>query len=284
MRSLFSFWHFDFITIGFVALLCLLYLYAIDFKLRKYCSYFFSGIFLLIICVDSPLHFLGEKYLFSAHMTVHVLLLLITAPLLVAGIPPENKFKRILVIFSKKISAALFATWIGGVFIMWFWHIPFIFNQLIKMQHATNSNMHLMSSLMYIHLFSLLIAGIILSWPIINPYSQHRISSLSAVLYLSTACIFCSLLGLLITFAPVGMYTQYTHPMYPDVYLSSIRNEWGISEAADQQMGGLIMWVPCCIIYLSVSMYLLVTWFENKDAKASLPNQLLKNDIARSQK
>jgi putative membrane protein len=128
----------------------------------------------------------------------------------------------------------------------------------------------MMSGLMYIHLFILLVAGIIFSWPVINPYSEYRISALSGVLYLSTACIFCSLLGLLITFAPVGTYTQYTHLMNSDVYLSTIRNKWGISEAADQQIGGLIMWVPCCLIYLSVSMYLLVSWFDHKKEASSL--------------
>jgi len=67
MRSLFSYWHFDSITIGFVVLLCLLYLYALRFKLIKCSIYFFTGILLLLVCVASPLHFIGENYLFSSY-------------------------------------------------------------------------------------------------------------------------------------------------------------------------------------------------------------------------
>lgn len=270
MRSLFSYWHFDPIIIAFVVVLCVLYFYALNFKVVKNCFYFFSGILILIICVASPLHFIGENYLFSAHMAIHVLLLLIAAPLLVKGIPTENKFKKTLRSFSNKIIAIPFAAWFIGVVIMWFWHIPYIFDQLFIMNHETQSVNHNMGALMYVHLLSILVAGLIFSWPVINPYHQYRISPLSGVLYLSTACIFCSLLGLLITFARPGMYTGYTHSMDQDVYLSMIRNKWGISEPADQQMGGLIMWVPCCLIYLSASMYLLVSWFNTKKEQSSI--------------
>jgi cytochrome c oxidase assembly factor CtaG len=80
---------------------------------------------------------------------------------------------------------------------------------------------------------------------VITPYAEYRLSPPKAVLYLSGACVFCSLLGLLITFAPAGTYRQVT--------------------AADQQTGGLIMWVPCCFVYLSASMYLLIRWFSLKE-------------------
>jgi cytochrome c oxidase assembly factor CtaG len=48
-----------------------------------------------------------------------------------------------------------------------------------------------------------------------------------------------------------------------------IRNKWKISAAVDQQIAGLIMWVPCCLIYLTASMILLIKWFdENEPGKA----------------
>lgn len=272
MRSLFSYWHFDSITLGFVVLLCLLYLYALRFKLKKCSVYFFTGILLLLVCVASPLHFIGEHYLFSAHMTAHVLLLLIAAPLMIAGIPEENRFKKGLIKLSEILSKKPFVSWLAGVSIMWFWHIPYIFNQLFVMHDMSHGSAHSMSAFMYIHMLSLLMAGIIFSWPIINPYPQYRLASLAGVLYLSSACVFCSLLGLLITFAPVGTYTNYIGTMDAYGYLPMIRNSWGISAAADQQMGGLIMWVPCCFIYLSASMYLLIKWFDNKKEAPSFSN------------
>ncbi len=276
MHSIFSYWQFDIITISFIVLLCLLYLYSINFKLINRSIYFFSGIIILLVAVASPLHFIGENYLFSAHMISHVLVLLIAAPLIVAGIPQENRFKNFFIKFSEILCRMPFTAWITGVSIMWVWHVPYIFNQLFMMHGMSAGAAHSMNALMYVHMLSLLIAGFIFSWPVINPYRQQSIGSLTAVLYLSTACVFCSLLGLLITFAPVGTYSHYLNAMDMYGYSSLIRNEWGISAATDQQMAGLIMWVPCCFIYLSASMYLLIKWFDHKDAPSFSKINLIK--------
>jgi len=44
-----------------------------------------------------------------------------------------------------------------------------------------------------------------------------------------------------------------------------IKNKWGISSEMDQQIAGLIMWVPCCFIYLTAAMVLLKKWFKEKE-------------------
>ncbi len=259
MPSLFSYWNFTPAIILFLAALCLLYGYAIRFKLKKQSIYFFAGIILIIVCVASPLHFIGKNYLFSVQMLSHVVILLIAAPLLVAGIPEENKFKKYFILFSKKIRIPFFY-WIAGEAVMWVWHVPYIFNQMFFGQGV---------DLRYIQLLSLLIGGMIFSWPVINPYRQFRLSALAGVLYLSTACAFCSILGLLITFAPVGIYTHYINIADPYGYLPMIRNGWKISAAADQQAAGLTMWVPCCFIYLTASMVLLIEWFDSDNTDYS---------------
>ncbi len=264
MRALFNYWDFNLITVALIFLLCLFYFYLCHFKLKKQAVYFFSGIVLLIICTSSPLHFLGEHYLFSAHMITHTIVLLLAAPLMVAGIPQENRFKNKLILLSERTKKYPFYFWITGVAMMWIWHVPFIFNHMFTMHQMMGGTMQPMSVLHYLHTISLLFAGIVFCWPIIHPYT-FKMPILKSVLYLTTACIFCSLLGLLITFAPVGIYTPYltVRDMYG--FLPMIRNDWGISVATDQQIGGLIMWVPCCFIYLSAAMYLLLGWFnENK--------------------
>ena len=258
MRSIFSYWHFDPIVILFLSALSIFYFYAIHFRLKAKSLYFLAGILLIIVCVASPLHFLGEHYLFSAHMVSHVLLLLIAAPLLVAGIPKENRFKKnLLSLSTNKIKIFAFC-WFTGVGIMWFWHIPYIFNQAGM-------------GLMYWQWLSLLIGGIVFCWPVINPYREYRIPSLSAVLYLSTACVFCTILGLMITFAPIGIYSHYINITDSYGYLNLIRDQWKISAGMDQQAAGLIMWVPCCFIYLAASMIILIKWFDSKEIYTS-PN------------
>jgi cytochrome c oxidase assembly factor CtaG len=264
MNSLLTYWSFDYITVVFIGLLCLFYLYALYGRLKKRSAYFFAGIFLLIFCVASPLHFLGENYLFSAHMLSHTLILLVAAPLLVLGIPPENRFKNSFISISKKVSKSPLAGWLTGVCIMWFWHIPTIFNRLTMMNDMSMNSSQIMSLLSYIHILSLLLAGMIFCLPIINPYTEFRLMPLKGVLYLTSACVLCSILGLLITFAPAVVYTHYLQFNNASGFSSLIRNDWGISKEVDQQIGGLIMWVPCCFIYLSASMSLLIRWFDSK--------------------
>jgi len=266
MRSIFSYWRFDILTITFIVGLCVLYFFAVNFKIKKRSFYFFSGIFLLILCISSPLHFFGENYLFSAHMLSHVLIILIAAPLIVAGIPAENKFKKTLLALSKIRKPII--CWFVGVGIMWLWHIPYIFNSLFAMPAMGSS--HSMNPLMFLEIVCLLIAGTIFSWPVINPYKEYRIAGIAGVLYLSTACVFCSILGLLITFAPLGTYFHYQHLVEGYGYLPMIRNDWKISAAVDQQIAGLIMWVPCCLIYLIASMILLIKWFDEKQSEKNI--------------
>ncbi|MDQ2753633.1 MAG: cytochrome c oxidase assembly protein [Bacteroidota bacterium] len=270
MRSIYSYWSFDFITIAFILFLCLFYLYIIKFHLQKQSLNFLAGIFLLLLCVCSPLHFIGENYLFSIHMLTHTIILLIAAPLLVAGVPKNNRFRKAFFSFSKKTHHAPFVCWLTGVMIMWIWHVPAIFNHLF-MPGMMPMEMHHMNALSYFHMLSLLVAGMVFCLPIINPYSSCRISPASGVLYLTSACVFCSLLGLLITFAPQGIYTHYTNIQDMYGFLPMIRNDWNISAATDLQAGGLIMWVPCCFIYLTASMVLLIKWLENKSESPAVP-------------
>ena len=260
MNSIYSYWNFDPGIMALLAGISFGYLFIIGFRFRKQSLYFFAGILLIFFCETSPLHFLGENYLFSAHMLVHVLILLIAAPLLVAGIPAENRLKRQFLNLSATLFKNPYLAWIVGVGIMWFWHIPYIFNQLFSMQPMGGA--HSMNGLMYIHLLSILNAGIIFCWPILNPYQEFRMAAPKGVLYLSSACVFCTILGLMITFASVGLYSHYINGMDSYGYLPTIRNGWKITPEVDQQMAGLIMWVPCCMLYLSASMLLLINWFK----------------------
>ncbi|HEU5053504.1 MAG TPA: cytochrome c oxidase assembly protein [Hanamia sp.] len=258
MNALLSYWSFDPLIILFIILNCLLYLFTVRFKIASKAYYFLGAILLILLCETSPLNFLGENYLFSAHMLSHMLIVLLAGPLIVASLPAENRFQKQLIFFSNKIARAPIIAWLCGVANMWFWHIPSIFNRLFMMNGSA-------SALMFLHFLILLLAGMLFSWPIINPYKKSRLKPLAAVIYLSTACVFCSLLGLIITFSHIGTYTPYLNITDRFGFLPLIRNKWNISVSVDQQMAGLIMWVPGCFIYLSASMVLLIKWFGGKE-------------------
>lgn len=268
MKDLFLQWHIDIVMLIFIIALIFLYLFIVKLRLNKQSVYFFSGLFFFIIATISPLHFLGMNYLFSAHMASHVMLLLLAAPLLLLSIPAENRFTKPLLIFSKKIRASVFLCWLTGVSIMWFWHVPFIYNRLFTMNMPMMH--HSMNLLSYVHHFSLLFAGMLFAWPLLNPYPNYRIHPLAGIAYLSTACIFCSLLGLLITFAPQGLYTNHLSLNSNDFFSTMIKSKWSITAATDQQAAGLIMWVPCCFIYITGCMFLLKRWYDEKEETATL--------------
>lgn len=222
---------------------------------RKQLTCFVASVLVISVSTSLPKALLGNHYIFSAQMITHVLLLLVAAPLFVLSIPADNYFQHPL----KKISALLqrwaFICWFTGVGIMWFWHIPVIFHlmQTHSMQHTSHS----VPFLGIAHALSLWFAGIVFSWVVIGPYARYRIPPLTGILYLTTACAGCSLLGLLITFAPDGVYN--TMPA------AAPAGEWDIIRTTDQQMAGLIMWVPCCFIYLAGVLYLIKQWLYEKD-------------------
>ena len=114
MKNVFSYWHVDMGMMIFIIALTFLYLFMINFIFHKKSLYFFTGLLFFVIAVASPLHFLGMHYLFSAHMVAHITLLLIAAPLMVAGIPPENRFKKGLLFLSKQMHSAPVVCWLAG--------------------------------------------------------------------------------------------------------------------------------------------------------------------------
>ena len=220
---------------------------------------------LLILCFFSPLHILSAQYLFSAHMTVHVILLLCIGPLLVLSLSPNAKQFHSLFDFIKQHPIL---SWLAGVAIMWFWHVPVIFNSAMSSMHHSS-----LDFISVIEAMSLIVAGILFSAPIIHPNRKYRIDALSGVVYLFTACIACSLLGLLITFAPTNTYHHFLS-MHDEFGLNKMILQSGATQSTDQQAAGLIMWVPCCLIYVTGAMYLLVHWFKQKEEAVAYSNKL----------
>lgn len=253
MKQILTYWSFDLWSLMTVLTVIAFIVITKSFKKRYIVS---IAILLLLVCLFSPLHILSAYYLFSAHMIVHVILLLCIGPLLVMSLPSNKKQLNSLYLFFKNHPAL---GWLSGIGIMWFWHVPVIFNSAMASMHQSNFN-----SISLIESLSLVTAGILFGAPVLHPDKQYRLDALSGVVYLFTACIGCSLLGLLITFAPAGMYHHFLS-MHDQYGFNQIILKAGITQEIDQQAAGLIMWVPCCLIYVTGAMYLLVQWFKQKE-------------------
>jgi cytochrome c oxidase assembly factor CtaG len=73
--------------------------------------------------------------------------------------------------------------------------------------------------------------------------------ALAGVLYLFAACVACTVLGIVVTFSPVEVCSAYMHPVDALGVVPLLRDGWGMSCKADQELGGLLMWVPACLVY-----------------------------------
>jgi cytochrome c oxidase assembly factor CtaG len=265
-------WHFD--TSILVLAICIVYLYykIAANRRQKDVFCFWTAICLFLLLEFSPLHFLGMHYYFSAHMITHVIVLLICGPLFVISIPNKNASPtpKNLQILSFLLYKHAWLAWFAGVGLMWFWHIPVVFDASF-----TAMNNHF-SIIPLLHAGSMLIAGMLFSWPLFGPFKNYHIHPLSGIVYLFTACTSCSLLGLLIAFAPLNTFHYYTN-LSNSMNMGGL-NPWGLSVKSDQQAAGLIMWVPCCFVYLTACIYLLQRWF--RESAVQKNNQLVKLNIS----
>jgi putative membrane protein len=202
--------------------------------------YFLAGVLVLLLDLVSPLDALADQYLFSAHIVQHLVLAMVVPPLLIAGLPALRL---------PAVSAPV--AWLLAVGSMVFWHIPVVFNAALA-----NDGVHIVQHL------SFLVTGIIF-WS-----TLRRLPPLTAISYLFGSCLICSVLGAALTFARPGLYPAYLNPEDRLGLLPLIREGWGLDPKTDQQLGGLLMWVPGCFIYLSAILITVFRWYGMKEETA----------------
>lgn len=212
---------------------------------------FAAGMLVLVGALVSPLHALGGA-LFSAHMTQHVLLMGVAAPLLVMGAPliaftwalPRHGRRTVSRVLN---SQPLHATWysltrpfvaslLHGAAI-WVWHAPALYAASVTSEtvHAAQHASFMLSALLF--------------WWAMRERARHGV----AVLYVFATAVHSTLLGALLAFAHDVFYTPYI----------ATAPAWGLTPLEDQQIGGLIMWVPGGLIYLAAAMVLFASWLRH---------------------
>jgi cytochrome c oxidase assembly factor CtaG len=261
-----STWHFETWVLATSILLIIGYVYATRGYLNKYTILFLTGVVVFFLTLSSPLSMLGKTYLFSANMIQHITLLLIVPLLLLLGLPP-SLIERVP---ARSLPATIMRTlghpiiaWFFGVGAMWIWHLPSLHEAVLRNE-----------SLYIVQQISFIVFGIIFWWPVFAPINRMRLSPLPSTLYLASACLGCSILGILITFASVGLYPAYLNPVDTYGILSVIRNDLCITPGVDQQIGGLTMWVPGCLIYLFASMLTLARWYRSPEDEGLIEQTL----------
>jgi putative membrane protein len=235
------------------AALAIGYLAAIRKHAWNRSPYFLGGVLLLLLDLVSPIDTLGDRYLLSAHIAQHFLLALVIPPLLLLGTPPWLAKAALKGPPLNKLERALGqppVSWLLGVGAMLAWHLPPLFNAALA-----NDALHVFQHL------SFLVTGTIFWWPILGPLEDRHLQPRGAASYLFSACVCCSLLGAFLTFGPVGLYPAYLNPDDRLGILRLVRDSWGLDPKNDQQLGGMVMWVPGCFVYLSAIVSTVMRWY-----------------------
>jgi putative membrane protein len=202
-----------------------------------------------LLALASPVATLASRYLFSAHMAQHLLLLLIV-PLCGILAWPSPKELANSGRSPRPRRGSVPIGWAAGVGAMWLWHIPALCTASMRSPIVLD-----------IQIVSLIVAGAAFWWPVFSPIIECRMPPHLAATYLFAGCVGCSLLGIYITFSPVSVCPLYANPTGSSDLLRLIREQWGFSHRVDQQVGGLLMWVPACMIYLLAILTKLSSWY-----------------------
>jgi len=253
-------WNFDPSILTGTAIIVGLYLYAVgplrkrqhlaEQVQRRQVVYFLLGVFLMFLALVSPLDELGDSYLFSAHMVQHLFLTVVGPPLLLLGTPawlvkPLLRQRHAFLIARVLTFPAIAFFLYNADF--WLWHAPPLYDATLE-----NEAIHILEHLTFI------VFGVIAWWPIFSPLEEGlpRLSLGGQILYLFFSGMPTVALGAGLTFSP---------PLYAP-YISAPRI-WGISAATDQQLGGLIMWIPGNILYIAIMSALFIRWMQKQEAK-----------------
>lgn len=218
---------------------------------RRQMFLFYSGVVILYVAAAGPIHELADRYLVSAHMLQHLLLMLVVAPLLLAGIP--GWFWSAFVQSGRSLQIARLITHplvvlavFNGVFLIT--HLP----EAVDLQ-LRDWWFHLM-----VHVLQLG-AGILLWWPILNNAPElPRLSYPYQMMFLFAQSLIPSVLAGVLTFARGAVY-----PAYADA-----PRLWGISITEDQQMAAAIMKILGTLILWSFIGVAFFKWYAKEDAEA----------------
>lgn len=218
--------------------------------------WFAVAVVVLVLAFVSPVGVLADGYLFSAHMVQHLLLLLIVPLGLMLFLPRQWVESLLSRPRLSKVNAVLsmpIIGWVAGLGAMWFWHIPTLCSA------ATQND-----ALGMVRNGTFIAAGLAFWWPIYAPLVRYRLDPLLAVIYLFSACAGCTLLGIYITFTPVTVCPAFANPVDRIGILTSLYQS-GFSPMVDQQLGGLLMWVPPCSLYICAILSVLCRWYAMED-------------------
>lgn len=253
-HDLWSTWTLDFPLLGMLALAAAWYVLGVGHLwarapasrglTRRHCAAFAAGFLAILLALVSPIDGAGGA-LFTAHMIQHLLLVIVAAPLIVLGEP----LTAYLWGLPQGARRAVGAAWKGASHLRWawrqlrrapvawtlhvglllMWHLPRMYDLAM-----VNGSVHILEHALF------LVSALLFWWVVFDRRSRASAGTLVAFLFL--AMLQSTLLGAFLTMA--------RRPLYFAHYGTTAA--WGLTPLEDQQLAGLIMWIPAGTVYLIV--------------------------------
>lgn len=226
---------------------------------------FAAGWAVLAGAVVSPLHEAGERS-FTMHMIEHELIMLVAALLLVlarplpvmlwalpqrarsglGGLAQQGWFSAVW----RFVSGAVVATTLQAI-ALWAWHMPALFNRALG-----HPGWHVAQHL------SFLVTALLFWWAMAHGRARHSYG-------VSAACLFVtSLVG-----GMLGALMSFSSSPWYESYIAMGMTPIGLTPAEDQQLAGLIMWIPGGLVHMGAALYFLYKWLKASEALHAAPAQ-----------
>ena len=217
---------------------------------------FACGWLALVVALSPSLDEWSDTWL-AAHMVQHELLMVVAAPLIAASSPliallwatPSSMRRRALDAIRRRPLALAWSALTSplAVFLLhavalWVWHLPALYDAALE-----HEVVHVMQHICFFGTAALF-------WWGIAHGRYGRIGYGAAVFYLFATAIHGGVLGALLTFSSRVWYAPYLvdHPS-------------GFTPLEDQQLAGLLMWVPAGLIYVAGGLFLFAAWLRESD-------------------
>jgi len=208
---------------------------------------FIAGWLTLVGALSPPLDEWSEA-LFAAHMVQHELLMVVAAPLIAFGSPliafawtfsGTKGSSRIVAPFARSAGLLSAAVACGlHAIALWLWHLPTLYDAALA-----NESVH---ALQHLSFFG---TGVLFWWVLANG-RYGRAGYGAAVLYVFATGLHSGFLGALIALSPHVLYAPY----------EGAQSLWDLSPLEDQQLAGVIMWVPASVIFAGAGLAFLLAW------------------------
>ena len=219
---------------------------------------FMCGWLALAAALFSPIHEWSETWL-SAHMVQHELLMVVAAPLMALGAPfialmwvlPAAKRQAVVHAVRGQSTAAAWtvatapgAAWLMHALALWLWHVPRLYDYAAR-HELTHAVQHL----------CFFVTAAVFWWGMVRG-RYGRLGYGAAVVYVFATAIQSGLLGAVLTFSPRVWFSAYAAP-HAD----------GLSPLEDQQLAGLLMWIPAGLILVAGGLGFFAAWLREAERR-----------------